>query len=182
MTAVAFSPLPWRDPEPLGPPGPAQQLTELYQRHAPAIYAHCRRLMGSAAGGWDAVQESFLRLLQHQTALGPGDQALHYLYRTSTNVCINHLRQRAVRQKAAPEIAARAAFRRNEPAPVSERQLARRLLDSCDATGAAVAVMCFVDGMSQVEAARALGISRRTVYSRIRQIERIAAKLLDTDD
>jgi len=33
--------------------------------------------------------------------------------------------------------------------------------------------------MTQVEVAEALGITRRTVYNRIRQIERLAGALLD---
>jgi len=37
-----------------------------------------------------------------------------------------------------------------------------------------------VDGMSQVEIASILGITRRTVFNRLRKIERIAHDLLGT--
>ena len=39
--------------------------------------------------------------------------------------------------------------------------------------------MHFVDGMTQVEVAATLGITRRTVYNRIRRIEQLAARLLE---
>jgi len=156
----------------------AHDIAALYERHAPAIYAHCRRLLGSAAAGRDALQESFVRVLQHHRVLGPGDQALRYLYRTSTNVCINLLRQRSVRERAAPLIAAQINGAQScQPVP-GDREFVRMLLEQCDETAVAVALMHFVDGMTQVEVAATLGITRRTVYNRIRKIERLAADLL----
>lgn len=156
-----------------------RDIAALYEKHAPAIYAHCRRLLGSAPAGRDALQESFVRVLQHHRVLGPGDQALRYLYRTSTNVCINLLRQRSVRERAAPLIAAQIdAAQANQPVP-GDREFVRLLLEQCDETAVAVALMHFVDGMTQVEVAATLGITRRTVYNRIRRIERLAAELLE---
>ena len=156
-----------------------RNIAELYERHAPAIYAHCRRLLGSAPAGRDALQESFVRVLQHHRVLGPGDQALRYLYRTSTNVCINLLRQRSVRERAAPLIAAQImAAQSHQPIP-GDREFVRLLLEQCDETAVAVALMHFVDGMTQVEVAATLGITRRTVYNRIRKIEKLAADLLE---
>lgn len=156
-----------------------RDIAALYERHAPAIYAHCRRLLGSGPAGRDALQESFVRVLQHHRVLGPGDQALRYLYRTSTNVCINLLRQRSVRERAAPLIAAQInAAQSNQPVP-GDREFVRMLLDQCDETAVAVALMHFIDGMTQVEVAATLGITRRTVYNRIRKIERMAADMLE---
>jgi RNA polymerase sigma-70 factor, ECF subfamily len=156
-----------------------QGIAELYERYAPAIFAHCRRLLGSQVSARDALQEAFVRVLQHHQALGPGDQALRYLYRTSTNVCINLLRQRAVRERAAPEIASRILGAEiTQPSP-GDRQFVRMLLDRCDDLAAEIALMHFVDGLTQVEVASTLGITRRTVFNRLRQIERIAADLLE---
>jgi RNA polymerase sigma-70 factor (ECF subfamily) len=156
----------------------AQGIADLYQRYSPAIYAHCRRLLGGSAAARDAVQEAFVRVLVRHQALGAGDQALRYLYRTSTNACINVLRQRGVRSRAAPEIAARAVVSGKVEPTHGDRQFVRLLLDRCDDTAAAIAVMHFVDGMSQVEIAATLGISRRTVFNRLRQLERLATDLL----
>jgi len=156
-----------------------QGIADLYQRYAPAIFTHCRRLLGSPASARDALQESFVRVLQHHETLGPGDQALRYLYRTSTNVCINLLRQRTVRERAAPEIASRMlAAAPGQPDP-GDRQFVQLLLDRCDDKAAEIALMHFVDGLTQVEVAATLGITRRTVFNRIKQIERIASTLLE---
>jgi len=41
--------------------------------------------------------------------------------------------------------------------------------------------MHYVDGMSQVEIAEVLGITRRTVFNRLRRLARIARDLLGVD-
>lgn len=155
------------------------QIAELYERYAPAIYARCRRLLGSSAAGRDALQESFVRVLQHHRTLGPGEQTLRYLYKTATNVCINQLRQRSVRERAAADIASQISARPARQPALDDRELVQMLLDRCDEIAVGVAVMHFVDGMTQVEVAETLGITRRTVYNRIRQIERLAGALLE---
>ena len=160
-------------------PMDVSQIAELYERYAPAIYARCRRLLGSSAAGRDALQESFVRVLQHHQTLGPGDQTLRYIYKTATNVCINQLRQRSVRDRAAADIAAQVSARSTRQPGLDDRELVQLLLDQCDDIAVGVAVMHFVDGMTQVEVAETLGITRRTVYNRIRQIERLAGALLD---
>jgi RNA polymerase sigma-70 factor (ECF subfamily) len=152
-------------------------IAQLYERYAPAIYAHCRRLLGGNAAARDATQEAFVRVLRVRN-LKPGDEALRYLYRTATNVCINVLRQRGVRDRAAPDLAVHAA-RSDDREPHGDRQLARMLLDRVDQTGGAIAIMHFVDGMTQVEIAATLGITRRTVFNRLRQLEKVAKDLVE---
>ena len=155
------------------------EIADMYERYAPAIYARCRRLLGSNAAGRDALQESFVRVLQRHRTLDAGEQTLRYLYRTATNVCINQLRQRSVRDRATAELTMRVAARPSRQPGPGDRQFVQLLLDQCDETAVGVAVMHFVDGMTQVEVAQALGITRRTVYNRIRQIERLAGALLE---
>jgi RNA polymerase sigma-70 factor, ECF subfamily len=157
-----------------------QGIADLYQKYAPAVYAHCRKLVGSTAAARDALQESFVRVLQRHWKVEPGDRALHYLFRTSTNVCINLLRQNAVREKAAPAIAACTVGEGGAGGPSpGDRQFVRVLLDHCDETASQIALLYFVDGLTQVEVAATLGITRRTVFNRLRQIERLAAELLE---
>lgn len=154
------------------------EIAELYERYAPAIYSRCRRLLGSSAAGRDALQESFVRVLQRHRTLDPGERTLRYLYKTATNVCINQLRQRTVRDRAVAQLTAQLATRSSRQPVLADREFVRRLLDQCDETAVGVAVMHFVDGMTQVEVAANLGITRRTVYNRIRQIERLADVLM----
>jgi RNA polymerase sigma-70 factor (ECF subfamily) len=171
------------DEAPMAPPPKSetkdrQALAALYQAYAPAIYARCYRLLHSKVSARDAMQETFVRVLAHSRSVLTGDEGLHYLYRVSTNVCFNLLREQRVRERATPELAARA------PEPLSperghvDRQFAAALLDRCDETSAAIAVLHYVDGMTQVEVADVLSITRRTVFNRLRKLETLAINLL----
>lgn len=154
-------------------------LAELYQQFAPAIYAHCRRLLHSPAAARDATQEAFVRVLARGPALPAGDDALRYLYRVSTNVCLNQLREQRVHERATPALMARAGGGPGaSEGGHADRQFVNALLARCDETGGAIAVMHYVDGMSQVEIADILGITRRTVFNRLRKLEKIAEELM----
>jgi RNA polymerase sigma-70 factor (ECF subfamily) len=153
-------------------------LAQLYEKHAPAIYAHCRRLLHAPAAARDATQEAFVRVLARGPTALAGEDALRYLYRVSTNVCLNQLREQRVHERAAPALLARSAAGQSTESGHADRQFAARILDLTDDTGAAIAIMHYVDGLSQVEVAATLGITRRTVFNRLRKLESLAAELL----
>ena len=153
-------------------------LAELYQTYAPVIYARCYRLLHSKFAARDATQETFARVLAHNRTVLTGDEGLHYLYRVSTNVCFNLLREQRVRERATPELASRAPEPQSPERGHADRQFAAALLDRCDETAAAIAVMHYVDGMTQVEVAAVLSITRRTVFNRLRKLESLAIEML----
>ena len=62
-----------------------------------------------------------------------------------------------------------------------DREFVAAVLDRCGESSATVAIMHYVDGMSQVEIAEVLGITRRTVFNRLRRLARIARDLLGVD-
>jgi DNA-directed RNA polymerase specialized sigma24 family protein len=60
----------------------------------------------------------------------------------------------------------------------ADREFVLAVLARCGEDGAQVAIMHYVEGMSQVEIAEALGITRRTVFNRLRKMARVARDLL----
>ncbi len=86
-------------------------LGELYAKFAPAIYAHCRRFLQSPAAARDATQEAFIRVLARGVVLPREEEALRYLYRVSTNVCLNLLREHNVHTRAVPTLGRQFAAR-----------------------------------------------------------------------
>jgi len=155
-------------------------LATLYLQFAPAIFAHCRRLLRSQVAARDATQEAFARMLARGPSLPEGDDALRYLYRISTNVCLNQLREQRVHERAVPALEVRAGEVKTTEGGHADREFVMALLDRCDEIGGAVAVMHYVDGMPQVEIADVLGITRRTVFNRLRKLEKIAAEMMRT--
>jgi RNA polymerase sigma-70 factor, ECF subfamily len=153
-------------------------LAALYQKYAPAIYAHCRRFMQSPAAARDATQEAFVRVLAHGVVLPREEEALRYLYRVATNVCLNLLREQNVHTRAVPTLAARMPHTGSAESGLADRQFVEAVLERCGEGGAKVAVMHYLDGMSQVEIAQVLGITRRTVFNRLHKLARVASELL----
>jgi RNA polymerase sigma-70 factor, ECF subfamily len=153
-------------------------LAALYAKYAPAIYAHCRRFLSSPAAARDATQEAFVRVLAHGVVLPREEEALRYLYRVATNVCLNLLREHNVHTRAAPALMARAPHTGSAESGLADREFVALVLDRCGEGGAQVAVMHYLDGMSQVEIAEVLGITRRTVFNRLRKLARVAGDLL----
>ena len=154
------------------------ELASLYAKYSPAIYAHCRRFLQSPAAARDATQDAFVRVLARGVVLPKEEEALRYLYRVSTNVCLNLLREHNVHTRAAPALAANASHVGSAESGLADREFVNAVLDRCGEGGAQVAIMHYLDGMSQVEIAEVLGITRRTVFNRLRKLARIAGDLL----
>ena len=154
-------------------------LGELYEKFAPAIYAHCRRFLNSPAAARDATLEAFIRVIARGVVLPKEEEALRYLYRVSTNVCLNLLREHNVHTRAAPTLAANAPHVSSAESGLADREFVNAVLERCGEGGAKVAIMHYLDGMSQVEIAEVLGITRRTVFNRLRKLSRIAGDLLN---
>ena len=106
---------------------------------------------------------------------------LRYLYRVSTNVCLNQIRELKVHTRAAASLRVRPSSSGSMEGRHVDREFVAAVLDRAGESGATVAVMHYVDGMSQVEIAEVLGITRRTVFNRLRRIARIARDLLGAD-
>lgn len=153
-------------------------LGALYEKFSPAIYAHCRRFLQSPAAARDATQEAFVRVIARGVVLPREEEALRYLYRVSTNVCLNLLREHNVHTRAVPTLIASTAHTGSAESGLADREFVSTVLDRCGEGGAQVAVMHYLDGMSQVEIAEVLGITRRTVFNRLKKLSRVAGELL----
>jgi RNA polymerase sigma-70 factor (ECF subfamily) len=153
-------------------------LAALYEKYAPAIYGHCRRMLQSPAAARDATQEVFVRVLTRGPHFSNDDDGRRYLYRVSTNVCLNQIGKLKVHTRAAASLRVRSAWAGSAEGWHADREFVAALLDRCGEAGATVAVMHYVHGMSQVEIAESLGVTRRTVFSRLRKLAQVGRDLL----
>lgn len=160
-------------------PATGERLAELYRRYGPTIYARCRRLLRDEVAAEDATQEVFLRVFRHiETA--PSDQAaLAWIYRISTNYCLNQIRDRSRQAEPVEELPEQAG-EHPEP-PMIDRDLALRLLQRAPENLRAPAVLYYVDGLEQAQVAEVLGISRRTVINRLGEFANRARKFVGRD-
>ncbi len=155
-----------------------EELSRLYRSAGPVIYRRCLRLLGDREAAREATQEIFLRALRHYKKLDLSDrECLPWLYRVTTNYCLNIWRSRESRG---------AEFSFDEQVDLSHSACAETrmiaiqriaaLLAPFDERTRAIALYTHVDGMTQEEIAQVMGVSRRTVGTKLRAFCRRAAK------
>lgn len=156
----------------------SDRVTELYRRYGPTIYWRCVRLLGDAGAAEDATQETFVRVHRH-LARAPDDRdAIAWIWRIATNLCLNERRdagRRPVPSEPAEIVELDAPLHDGLHA---DRDLARRVIARADPRDRVVAWLYHVDGLGQDEIARVLGISRRTVVNRLQSFSDNARKFV----
>ncbi len=138
------------------------RIADWFEAYGPVVYRRALQLLGTPAAAEEATQEVFVRAARAIHKYDPRAKPSTWLYRITTNHCLNALRDERRRAELLAE-------RSEEVTPGApgydpEKMAAMRaLLGRADEREAAAAVAVFVDGMSHAEAAEVLGVSRRTV-------------------
>jgi RNA polymerase sigma-70 factor (ECF subfamily) len=142
-------------------------LEELYRRHAAAVYGRCRYLLRDVDAARDATQDVFVRALRAGPELEAAASPTAFLLRTATNHCLNVLRaSRAAWRDELARIGRERTTRGIEP---DTRELVRTLLGAASEEAQEVAVLYFVDELTQQEIAAETGRSLPTVRKRLRE-------------
>lgn len=162
------------------PPTDAE-LQALYQRYAPVIHRRCWAIMGNEEDARDAVQETFSRVIVHWDSFRGESSPLTWMYRISTNQCLNRLRNRRARAEKREvhrdDIAGAAV---GSPGGACEDGArVRRLVDLADEETRAIVIHLFYDDMTREETARLVGISLPTLRKRLDVFFRRARKALE---
>lgn len=158
-------------------------LRQLYERHAGQVYGRCRFLLKNEDDARDAVQDVFLKAMDHGDGFRSEAQPSTWLIRIATNHCLNVIRaqRNKTRQAVAEgrvEIAGPQALWSADRA--ERRQLVRQLIERAEPEAAQVAVHYFVDEMTQEEIGVAIGRSLPTVRKRLREFLEAAGIALET--
>jgi RNA polymerase sigma-70 factor, ECF subfamily len=155
---------------PLAAPGEAREaglLEELYRRHAATVHARCRYLLRSEDGARDATQDVFVRALRALPELRAALSPTAFLLRMATNHCLNL--QRASRASWREEVLRVGRERTARGIEPDARELVRALLGAAAPEAQEIAVLYFVDELTQAEIAEATGRSLPTVRKRLRE-------------
>ena len=152
----------------------------LYREYGPAVYRRCLRLLRDREGAQDATQEVFVRLVRNMGRLERRGDALPWIYRVTTNHCLNVLRDsgRHGSDDLSPEIE---DTERPAAEALPDRRLAQELLGRFDPVTQAVVVAVFVDGMEREEIAAALSTSKRTVSRKLERFLTSSRRFMGKD-
>jgi RNA polymerase sigma-70 factor, ECF subfamily len=133
----------------------------LYERAASLVYRRARRMLGDGQTARDVTQEVFIRVLDAFPDVGREAPSVAWLYRVTTNHCLNLLRDGSRRRALLAGLPV-------VPARTAEMPLAL-LLHGVPEHLHEVAAHYFIDEMSQQEIAAVLGVSQRTVSTRLQE-------------
>jgi putative glutamine amidotransferase len=135
----------------------------IYERHSAGLIRRLERMLGSRESAEDLSQEAFLRLWQRAPAdLGAAEQAA-WLQRTATNLALDELRRRRVRDHGTFEEEAVAALAGDGAEALAVREALSRL----SAHQRLLVLLRFQAGLSHAEIAETLAITPEAARKRV---------------
>ena len=147
------------------------EVKRLYAQFAPVVFRRARVLLARDADAWDVVQEVFERMLTHGAAFRGESRPMTWVYRVTTNVALNQLRTRKLREPLLTVVPVEPSTTIDH---VEARQLLSRWLGHLTDREIEVATLLFIDGLTQQEVADVLDLSRKTI---VREVEELRQKL-----
>lgn len=150
-----------------GRPPDRAVLAELYEKYAPAVYGRCRYLLRDDEEAKDALQEVFAKALRALPEFRAAASPTTWILRIATHHCLNVLRARRAGWRE--QLAALGRDRRVDQESPDRRELVRALLGAASEEAQEVAVLYYVDELTQAEIGEAMGRSLPTVRKRLRE-------------
>ena len=147
----------------------AEEVADVCRRYGALLERRCRLFMRDRSHAQDALQELFATLLKRGEGFRDAQSKYRWLCRVADRTCLDLLRRGKHVRNALP-------LEEMDPVgpapgvdPAARLSVLRALAD-LEEPEQVLAVMLFVDGMSQGEAADELGVSRVTVNKRAQKI------------
>lgn len=150
------------------------ELQRLYTQLAPAIHRRARLLLGRDADAWDVVQEVFEKMLTMGEGFRGEAQPMTWAWRITTNLCLNHLRSRKLRE---PKLQLVTDEPVTDQRSTEVRQLLNVWLTHLDEREQQIATLLYIDGLTQDEVADVLGLSRKTIGREVEDLRQKATAL-----
>lgn len=158
---------------------------ELVEPHLPRLLGLARRMLGSADEAEDALQNALASTWMARTKLDPAKPAVAYLTTVTLNKCRDRLRRRKVARFLGfgafdpdMQIASEAPDAESEIVDRQALEQVARAIDRLPMRLREALVLVAIDGRSQREVAELLGVTEKTIETRIyRARQRLREKL-----
>jgi RNA polymerase sigma-70 factor (ECF subfamily) len=181
--------------------GDRHAFTILVRRHQSALFNFAVRQIGAPPVAEEVVQEAFVRVVQNAAEFKHEARFTTWIYTIVRNLCIDHLRKRALRRHPSLDESARGSSGENDGPSLGERTEDPKASVEREATGRelavkiAAAVEALPDDQREVfllregsnlpfkEIAEITGVPENTVKSRMRYaLERLQQALSDYEE
>lgn len=136
-------------------------IEDIYRRHGDVVLRRASAILGDPSEALDILQQVFLVLIDNPARFEGRSAVTTWLYRVTTNTCLNRLRDwqnraRLVKRHFDEE-------GEGSQSDASQWVIARQLIDRMPVDLAQVTIYYAIDGMTHGEIAEVLGCSRRHV-------------------
>lgn len=156
-------------PSPEGAGPTDAEIAALYDRYAHVIFHRARQILHNDEEAQDAVQETFARVIHHWESFRHEASPLTWMYRISTNWCLNQLRnkkgRRQKREARTHDIVGEGV---SWLRPQLEAELVRELIAEADEETQRIVIHLYFDDMTREETAKLVGLSVPTLRKRLR--------------
>ena len=178
----------WVTPAPVAKPlDKAQTIAQLVAEYSTALYRVAFSVTRNAAEAEDAVQETFLRVLRHESRLGEIRDYRVWLVRIVWNIVLDKKRRAKTRPEG-EDIADHARLlttgeRGADATVISSQEHARilALIDRLPAREREALLLSAVEELTTAEIAAALGTTESSIRSRIFRARRELSVLLEKE-
>lgn len=142
----------------------------LYDQYGAVLFHRCRSILRNDEDANDAVQETFARVIRNWDTFRSESSPLTWMYRISTNYCLNQIRNRSGRA-AKREQHRDAIVGDGTTAPQAsaweDADLVRGLLANESEETQRIVVHLYFDDMTKEQTAQVVGISVPTLRKRL---------------
>jgi RNA polymerase sigma-70 factor (ECF subfamily) len=162
--------------------GDTAALGALFDRHHEAVYRLISRLLRSERAEIDdLVQQTFLEAWRSAKKFGGRGAVRSYLFGIAANAVRHHIRGAVRRRNALAEVPPPPAAGAPDDAAMRAQQVTRlaAALDELPDDLRVVYVMCDLEEVPGVEAARALGLRAGTLWRRLHEARRALREAID---
>jgi RNA polymerase sigma-70 factor (ECF subfamily) len=154
------------------------EVSELFRRYGFFLRRRSRLIVRDPSSADDALQEAFVKVMKSGAAVREAEKPLLWLYRVVDRCCLDQLRRSKHLRAAAPiDSISDAALPKHEDS-VEDRDAVLAFLGELDDVDQKIALLAFMDGMSQGEIADEIGTSRVTVNKRMQGIRERANRVI----
>lgn len=154
-----------------------RDFAELYQKFGPMVLRRCRFILKDEEKALDAMQDVFVRIMEHKESITNVCASLFYV--TATRVCLNKIR--ADKLRSGPDFETIAMMMEDDSSAkeadkVEAAVILERIFDSRDQKDKMIATLHYVDGLTLEETAEQIGMSVSGIRKRLAELQKYARK------
>lgn len=158
-----------------------EDLAGIYRKFSPVVYRRSLAILADPEEALDALQDIFIILHRNLPSFRGESTLLTWIYRITTNHCLNRLRSGKTHHRTMEQISQGPDQREKEGEDtalmIERRDLIWHLLSHFDDRKVQIVFHCYYDEMTQVEVAGLLGISERAVRKALKKVKEQVASL-----